>query len=95
MLAQKQSAEDALICRACRSARIIEIESQMQRCSCCAAWSNLLKFDQAPCKALCQECHSFGCLVQGLTNKDGSAKTECGIHVAGEDEESGMSNIRK
>ncbi|DBA82815.1 TPA: hypothetical protein ACH3X1_007038 [Trebouxia sp. C0004] len=32
---------------------------------------------------------------QGLTNKDGSAKTECGIHVAGEDEESGMSNIRK
>lgn len=35
------------------------------------------------------------CLVQGLTNKDGSAKTECGIHVAGEDEDSGMSNIRK
>ncbi len=42
-----------------------------------------------------RECHSFDCLVQGLTNKDGSAKTECGIHVAGEDEESGMSNIRK
>ena len=34
-------------------------------------------------------------VLQGLTNKDGSAKTECGIHVAGEDEESGMSNIRK
>jgi len=32
--------------------------------------------------------------MQGLTNKDGSAKTECGIHVE-EDEESGMSNIRK
>ncbi|KAL3159964.1 hypothetical protein ABBQ38_010352 [Trebouxia sp. C0009 RCD-2024] len=32
---------------------------------------------------------------QGLTNKDGSVKTECGIHVAGDDEESGMSNIRK
>lgn len=33
--------------------------------------------------------------LQGLTNKDGSVKTECGIHVAGDDEESGMSNIRK
>lgn len=35
------------------------------------------------------------CYVQGYTNKDGSMKTECGIHVAGDDEESGMSNIRK
>lgn len=32
---------------------------------------------------------------QGLTNKDGSAKTECGIHVAGEDAQSGLANIRK
>ena len=32
--------------------------------------------------------------VQGLTNKDGSLKTECGIHVAGEDEGTGLSNIR-
>lgn len=31
---------------------------------------------------------------QGLTNKDGSAKTECGIHVAGEDEDTGLANIR-
>ena len=35
------------------------------------------------------------CYLQGYTNKDGSLKTECGIHVAGDDEESGMSNIRK
>ena len=33
--------------------------------------------------------------LQGYNNKDGTAKTECGIHVAGDDEESGMSNIRK
>lgn len=33
--------------------------------------------------------------MQGLTNADGSVKTECGIHVAGDDEESGLSNIRK
>ncbi|KAK9823415.1 hypothetical protein WJX72_002591 [[Myrmecia] bisecta] len=31
---------------------------------------------------------------QGLQNKDGSVKTECGIHV-GDDPETGMSNIRK
>ena len=33
--------------------------------------------------------------LQGYNNKDGTAKTECGIHVAGEDEASGLSNIRK
>ena len=33
--------------------------------------------------------------IQGLTNKDGSAKTECGIHVAGDDNQTGLSNIRK
>ena len=43
--------------------------------------------DQGQCCTLCW--------LQGYTNKDGSVKTECGIHVAGEDEESGMSNIRK
>lgn len=33
--------------------------------------------------------------MQGLTNKDGSLKTECGIHVSGEDASTGLSNIRK
>jgi phosphoadenosine phosphosulfate reductase len=32
---------------------------------------------------------------QGLTNPDGSLKTECGIHVEGEDAETGLSNIRR
>ena len=34
-------------------------------------------------------------LFAGLKNKDGSLKTECGIHVAGEDSSTGLSNIRK
>ena len=60
---------------------------------------------QLVCYLLCSlqnalDCHLL-CLLQdaldlqGYNNKDGTAKTECGIHVAGDDEESGMSNIRK